>query len=62
MFLGLHLPGWYFVGALRPSQAVVAGGVLLVGLVAGYARHRARSTWAAVVVHFLNNLYSAFVN
>ena len=59
MFLALHVPGWYFMHALRASQVIVAAGVLLVGLVAGYAKRRARSTWASVVVHFLNNLYSS---
>jgi membrane protease YdiL (CAAX protease family) len=62
MFLGLHLPGWYFVGLLKPGQAVVALGICLVGLVAGYARRRARSTWAGVAVHFINNLYSSFMH
>lgn len=62
MFLGLHLPGWYFVGLLKPGQAGVALGICLVGLVAGYARRRARSTWAGVAVHFINNLYSSFMH
>jgi uncharacterized protein len=62
MFLGLHLPGWYFVGLLRPAQAVVAFGICLVGLVAGYARRRAGSTWAGVTVHFVNNLYSSMMH
>jgi uncharacterized protein len=61
MFLGLHLPGWYFMGGLGPSQALVGVSVVLIGLVAGYAARRAQSTWAAVVVHGLNNLYAAFL-
>jgi membrane protease YdiL (CAAX protease family) len=62
MFLGLHLPGWYFVGRLKPAQAILALGICLVGLVAGYARRKAESTWAGVAVHFVNNLYSSFVH
>ena len=62
MFLGLHLPGWYFVGLLKPRQAVVAVGICLVGLVAGSARRRAGSTWAGIAVHFVNNLYSSFMH
>lgn len=61
LFLGLHLPGWYFTGAFAPSQAIVGLSIVLIGMVAGYARHRSNSTWASVIVHFLNNLYSAFV-
>ena len=58
----LHLPGWYFVGLVKPRHAVVALGICLVGLVAGSARRRAGSTWAAVAVHFVNNLYSSFMH
>jgi CAAX protease family protein len=60
MFLGLHLPGWYFVGLLKPSHALVASGILLTGVVAGYAKHKSGSLWASVCVHFVNNLYSVF--
>jgi membrane protease YdiL (CAAX protease family) len=35
--------------------------VVLIGLVAGYAARRAQSTWAAVAVHGVNNLYAAFL-
>jgi hypothetical protein len=59
MFLTLHVPGWYFMGSLRVGQPALAVSVVLIGLVAGYAKRRARSTWASVVVHFVNNLYSA---
>ena len=61
MFLGLHLPGWYFMGALGASQVIVGVSVVLIGLTAGYAARRSKSTWAAVVMHFVNNLYSAFL-
>jgi len=61
MFLGLHLPGWYFMGVLQPFQAVTGVSIVLIGLVAGYAKHRADSTWAAIGVHFVNNVYSAFL-
>ncbi len=61
LFLGLHLPGWQFTRGLNSSSIVPGLGVVLVGIVAGYARHRADSTWASVTVHFLNNLYSAFL-
>lgn len=59
MFLGLHLPGWFFMGVLQPSQVVTGVSIVLIGLVAGYARRRAGSTWAAVAMHFVNNLYAA---
>ena len=61
LFLGLHLPGWLFMRSLGPSQLVVGLSVVVIGLVAGYARRRADSTWASVIVHFLNNAYAAFV-
>lgn len=61
LFLGLHLPGWHFMGKLGASQVVVGLSVVVIGMVAGYAKRRSNSTWASVTVHFLNNLYSAFV-
>ena len=61
LFLGLHLPGWHFMGTLGGSQVVVGVSVVIIGLVAGYAKRRSSSTWASVTFHFLNNLYSAFV-
>lgn len=61
LFLGLHLPGWHFMGSLGPSQVIVGLSVIVIGMVAGYAKHRSNSTWASVTVHFLNNAYSAFV-
>ena len=60
LFLGLHLPCWHFMGTLGPSRVVLGLSVVIVGIVAGYAKCRSNSTWASVTVHFLNNLYSAF--
>jgi membrane protease YdiL (CAAX protease family) len=62
MFLGLHVPGWHFMGVLKPSQAITALGIVVIGMLAGYARHRSGSTWASVFVHFVNNLYSVFTH
>ncbi len=62
MFLGLHLPGWYFMGSLGANLAMPIGGALsifLLGLAFGYAAHRGGSVLAASVAHFLNNLASA---
>ena len=61
LFLGLHLPGWYFMGRLGASHVVIGLSVVVIGMVAGYAKRRSNSTWASVTVHFLNNAYSAFV-
>jgi uncharacterized protein len=62
MFLGLHVPGWYFMGSLKPSQALTAVSIVVIGGVAGYARRASGSTWGSVAVHFLNNLYSLFAH
>jgi membrane protease YdiL (CAAX protease family) len=61
LFLGLHLPGWHFTTGLGSSSVITGLGVMIVGMVAGYAKHRSSSTWASITVHFLNNAYSAFV-
>lgn len=62
MFLGLHLPGWYFMNALGSPQIIVAASIFLIGLVAGYAKQRSGSTWASITFHFVNNLYAAFLH
>jgi membrane protease YdiL (CAAX protease family) len=61
LFLGLHLPGWHFTTGLGSSSVIAGVSVVIVGLVAGYAKRRSSSTWASVTVHFFNNAYSAFV-
>jgi membrane protease YdiL (CAAX protease family) len=61
MFLGLHIPGWYFMGSPKTSDIAALVGINLVGVVAGVAKQRSGSLYAAIVVHFLNNLYGSFV-
>jgi membrane protease YdiL (CAAX protease family) len=61
MFLGLHLPGWYFMGTLNAGQSITIASILVIGMVAGYARRMSGSTWSSIVFHFVNNLYAAFL-
>jgi membrane protease YdiL (CAAX protease family) len=59
MFLGLHLPGWYFMGTLVENLKQPVGGavsIFLLGLAFGYAAHRSRSVMGGILAHFLNNL------
>jgi uncharacterized protein len=61
MFLGLHLPGWYFLGGLMENLTKPIGGaisIVALGLAFGYAVHRGRSVMGGVLAHFLNNLSS----
>ncbi len=61
LFLGLHVPGWFFMGSLRQQFLQPVGGavsIILLGLVFGYAVHRSRSVLGGVVAHALNNLAS----
>jgi uncharacterized protein len=60
-FLGLHLPGWYFMGSSNLTQPILLFSILLIGLIAGYAKRRSGSTWGGIVFHFINNLYSTFI-
>src|SRR4051794_13692029 len=62
MFLGLHLPGWYFSGLLTHDRGLLSLTIVLVGLVAGLARRASGSTWASVFVHFSNNAYSTLIH
>jgi len=58
MFVGLHLPGWYFMGTFEANLVRFEGAasVFLIGLVAGYATKNGRSVLSGILVHFLNNL------
>jgi len=58
MFVGLHVPGWYFMGSLQANLVRFDGAasVFLIGLVAGYATKNGRSVLSGMLFHFLNNL------
>ncbi len=58
MFVGMHIPGWYFMGTLRENMTRPVGGalsILLLGLAFGYAVHKSRSVMGGMLAHFLNN-------
>lgn len=62
LFLGAHLPGWYFQGCLWANLKTPVGGALsifLLGLVFGYVAHRSRSVAAGTLTHALNNLFNS---
>lgn len=61
LFLGLHLPGWYFQGRLWEHLTSLAGGALAiftVGLLFGLAAHKSKSLVAGILAHSLSNLFS----
>lgn len=60
-FLGIHLPGWYFMGSSNITQPIVILSIIVIGMIAGYAKRRSGSTWASIAFHFINNLYSSFI-
>lgn len=61
LFVGLHLPGWYFAGSLVENLTKPVGGalsILFLGLLFGYAVYRSKSVGGGMIAHFLNNLSS----
>jgi membrane protease YdiL (CAAX protease family) len=59
LFVGLHLPGWFFMGNLVENVTRLSGGALaifLISLIIGYAVKRSNSVMGGVLAHFLNNL------
>lgn len=59
MFVGMHIPGWYFVGTLDEKLVQPFGGVVsifVLGLAFGYAAQKSGSLLGGVIAHFLNNL------
>jgi membrane protease YdiL (CAAX protease family) len=63
VFVAMHLPGWYFQGHLATFAALPQRMVPLAGLslLFGWTRKRSGSLYAAIVLHAINNLYSALV-
>lgn len=62
LFLGIHLPGWYFQGRLAENIFNPVGGALsifLLGWAFGYVSHKSESVAACTVTHVLNNLFNA---
>lgn len=62
MFLGAHLPGWYFQGVLKANLLNPMDGALsvfLLGLVFGYVAHKSKSVAGSTIAHMLNNFFNA---
>ena len=61
VFVVMHVPGWLFRGRF-PSMASLAQAMVplaMLSLLFGWTKKRAQSLYAAIVVHAMNNLYSA---
>ncbi len=59
MFVGMHIPGWYFMGTFAENMTRPVGGALsifVLGLAFGYAAHKSRSVMGGMLAHFLNNV------
>jgi membrane protease YdiL (CAAX protease family) len=63
LFLGIHLPGWYFQGHLTAMLTHPVGGALsifFIGWLLGLAAYESRSVAGSILAHVLNNLANAF--
>jgi membrane protease YdiL (CAAX protease family) len=61
LFLGIHLPGWYFQGTLESNASSPLGGavsIFLLGLVFGYVACRSTSVSGSIITHILNNVFN----
>jgi len=62
LFVAMHVPGWLFKGRF-PSMASLAQAMIplaVLSLLFGWTKTRSQSLYGAIVVHTINNLYSAF--
>jgi len=58
LFLGAHLPGWYFQGRLSLMLTAPLGGALsvfLLGWLFGFVAYKGKSTAASTLTHILSN-------
>lgn len=61
LFVGAHVPGWYFSGVLMERLAQPIGGagsIFVLGLIFGYVVLKCRSVAGGMIAHGLNNLFS----
>lgn len=61
LFVGAHLPGWYFTGSLIENLTKPVGGALsifLLGLIFGFVTRKSRSVAGGMLAHGINNLFS----
>ena len=62
LFLGLHLPGWYFQGRLLENLINPVSGALsvfLLSLVFGYIAHKSKTVTGSILAHMVNNFFNA---
>jgi membrane protease YdiL (CAAX protease family) len=60
-FVGIHLPGWYFLCRLSIMLAMPIGGalsILFIGWILGLVAFKSNSVAASTLTHVLNNLCS----
>lgn len=61
VFVAMHLPGWYFQGRTTTliGFAQRAAPLAVLSLLFGWTKKRSGSLYGAIVLHAINNLYSA---
>lgn len=61
VFVAMHLPGWYFQGSVTTLVGFVqrVAPLTALGLLFGWTKKRSGSLYAAIVLHAVNNFYSA---
>jgi len=62
VFVAMHVPGWLFNGRFPSLVNLAQAMVPLAGLslLFGWTKRRSGSLYGAIIVHAINNLYSAF--
>ncbi len=62
VFVTMHIPGWLFNGRVASPVGLLAPmiPIALLSLLFGWTKKRADSLYASIMVHAINNLYSAF--
>ena len=61
VFVAMHLPGWYFQGRMTTIAgfAQQVAPLAALSLLFGWTKKRSGSLYAAIVLHAINNFYSA---
>jgi hypothetical protein len=61
LFLGMHLPGWYFQGKLLinlTDTIELSLSIFLLSLVFGYVAKKSGTIIGSILTHILNNFFT----
>jgi uncharacterized protein len=61
LFTLVHWPNWLWTKGFQPDLLVTSASIFLLGCLLGWLVQRTNSIWPPVMIHIVNNFFSAFL-